>query len=146
MNIRILSPTEVNSLQNEILDLYNSIQWTAYTKNISEPIRAIVNSHMVIDHFVGNRLVGHLRTISDDKILVYIQDILMHPDHQRKSIGRQLILKCLEIYQHVRTILLMTDDRESQLHLYASLGFSNTKTLQKIPPNTFVRMNGIQLK
>ena len=146
MNIRTLSPTEVNLLQDEIVDLYNSVQWTAYTKNISELIRGVANSHMAIAYFVDNRLIGHLRTISDDSSIVYIQDILVHPDHQRKSIGRQLVLKCLESYQHVRTILLMTDDRESQLHFYTSLGFSNTKTLQKTPLNTFVRMNGIQLK
>ena len=93
-----------------------------------------------------DRLVGLLRTISDDSSIVYIQDILVHPDYQRRSLGRKLVLKCLENYQHVRTIMLLTDNRESQLHFYASLGFSNTKELQKTPLNAFVKMHGIELK
>ena len=146
MNIHTLSSTEINSLQSDIVDLYNSVQWTTYTKNISELIRSILNSHLVIGCIVDDRLVGLLRTISDDSSIVYIQDILVHPDYQRQSLGRQLVLKCLENYQHVRTIMLLTDDRESQLHFYVSLGFSNTKELQKTPLNAFVKMNGIELK
>ena len=146
MNIHTLSSIEINSLQNDIVDLYNSVQWTAYTKNIPELIRSILNSHLVIGCMVDDRLVGLLRTISDDSSIVYIQDILVHPDYQRQSLGRQLVLKCLENYQHVRTIMILTDDRESQLHFYASLGFSNTKDLQKTPLNAFVKMNGIELK
>ena len=94
-------------------------------------MQAILNSHLVIGCFVDDRLVGLLRTVSDDSSIVYIQDILVHPDYQRQSIGRQMVLKCLEHYQHVRTIMLLTDDRESQLHFYASLGFSNTKDSTK---------------
>ena len=146
MNIHTLSSIEIDSLQNDIVDLYNSVQWTAYTKNIPKLIRSILNSHLVIGCMVDDRLVALLRTISDDSSIVYIQDILLHQDYQRQSIGRQLILKCLENYQHVRTIMLLTDDRVSQLHFYSSLGFSNTKDLQKTPLNAFVKMNGIELK
>ena len=146
MSIRTLSSIEINSMQNEIFDLYNGVQWTVYTKEISKLMRAILNSHLVIGYFVNDRLVGLLRTVSDDSSIVYIQDILVYPDYQRQSIGRQMVLKCLENYQHVRTILLLTDDRKSQLHFYESLGFSNTKDLQKTPLNTFVKMNGIELK
>ena len=146
MSIRILSSIEINSMQNEIVDLYNAVRWTTYTKEISKLMRAILNSHLVIGCFVDDRLVGLLRTVSDDNSIVYIQDILIHPDYQRQSLGRQLVLTCLENYQHVRTIMLLTDDRESQLHFYASLGFSNTKDLQKTPLNAFVKMNGIELK
>ena len=146
MNLHTLSSTEINSLQSDIVDLYNSVQWTAYTKNATELIRSILNSHLIIGCMIDDRIIGLIRTISDDSSIVYIQDILVHPDYQRKSIGHQLVLKCLEIYQHVRTIMLLTDDRESQLHFYASLGFSNTKDLQKTPLNAFVKMNGIELK
>ena len=146
MNLHTLSSTEINSLQSDIVDLYNSVQWTAYTKNATELIRSILNSHVVIGCMVDDSIIGLIRTISDDSSIVYIQDILVHPDYQKKSIGRQLVLKCLENYQHVRTIMLLTDDRESQLHFYASLGFSNTKDLQKTPLNAFVKMNGIELK
>ena len=37
MSIRILSSIEINLMQNEIVDLYNGVQWTAYTKEISKP-------------------------------------------------------------------------------------------------------------
>jgi ribosomal protein S18 acetylase RimI-like enzyme len=145
-HIKKMSEIELKSSQHSIIDLYNSVQWTMYTKIEEELIRAILNSHLVLGCFVEDRLVGLLRTISDDSSIVYIQDILVLPDFQRKSIGRKLVLECLQNYQHVRTILLLTDNRESQLNFYTSLGFSNTKELQKTPLNTFVKMNGIQLE
>ena len=77
---------------------------------------------------------------------MYIQDILVHPDVQRKSVGRNLVQQCLQKYEHVRTIMLLTDDRESQLLFYQSLGFSNTKSLQKTPLNAFVKMTGVSLE
>ena len=42
MSIRILSSIEINSMQNEIVNLYNGVQWTAYTKEISKLMQAIL--------------------------------------------------------------------------------------------------------
>ena len=142
MYIRALSSVEINPLQNKIVYMYNSVQWTTYTKDV----QAILNSHLLIACMIKDRFVELARTISDNSSLVYILGTLIHPSYRRQSIGRQLILKCLENYQHVHTIILLTDNRKSQLHFYVSLGFSNTKDLQKTPRDAFVKMNGIQLK
>jgi hypothetical protein len=57
-----------------------------------------------------------------------------------------LLNNCLERFSHVRTKMLLTDDEEKQLKFYESLGFKNTRHLQKIVMNAFVQMEGIKLE
>ena len=74
-----------------------------------------------------------------------VQDILVHPSHQGRGIGRGLVEAILKRYEHVRQKVLLTDDRPQQLHFYASLGFSNTRELRETPLNAFVIIEGAEL-
>ena len=75
-----------------------------------------------------NLLIGLARAISDDANIAYIQDILVHPDHQNQGIGKRLIQSILERYSHVRQKILLTDDRPEQISFYHSLGFKYALT------------------
>jgi GNAT superfamily N-acetyltransferase len=90
-------------------------------------------------------LIGLARCVSDDATIAYIQDILVHPDHQRKGIGKALVEAVLHRYAHVRQKVLLTDDRPEQLRFYETLGFRNTRELEKTPLNAFIRMDGVTL-
>jgi ribosomal protein S18 acetylase RimI-like enzyme len=129
----------------QLLDLYNAVGWTAYTRDEAGLEKAIRNSTYVVSAWDGEQLVGLARCLSDDASIFYLQDILVHPDHQRRGIGRRLLENCLERFAHVRTKVLLTDDEERQHAFYKSLGYKNTRELKKIPLNAFVQMNGIDL-
>ena len=64
--------------------------------------------------------------------IFYLQDILILPDYQRRGIGRMLLEDCLARFSHVRTKVLMTDDEARQKAFYESLGYRNTRDLEKV--------------
>jgi len=145
-NLEIIESNQINN--DELLDLYNSLGWTNYTneQNKDKLQIAIKNSSYVVQCRKNGNLIGLARCISDDVSICYLQDILVRSDYQRIGIGRKLISKCLERYSHVRMKVLMTDDEKRQKLFYESLGYKNTKELNKIILNTYVRMDGMKLE
>ena len=79
---------------------------------------AIQNSTYVLTAWSGEKVIGLARCMSDDVSIFYLQDILIHPEYQRQGVGRKLLLKCLERFEHVRMKVLLTDDEEQQRMFY----------------------------
>jgi len=133
---------------DQLVDLYNSVGWLAYTSDEQKPKlqEAINNSNHVVTAWSDERLVGLARCISDDVSICYLQDILIHPEFQRHGIGRKLLSNCLERFAHVRMKVLITDNEERQKLFYESLGYKNTKDLKKTPLNAFVQITGRDLE
>jgi len=131
--------------QDAIRGLYDSVGWSAYTQDIHKLMAAIEGSDFLVAAKQEDNLIGLSRAISDDASVVYIQDILVQPSHQGRGIGKELVKAVLSRYAHVRQKVLLTDDRPEQLQFYASLGFSNTRSLEKTPLNAFVIIEGVEL-
>ncbi len=133
---------------DQLLELYDSVGWVAYTHKDrrAELPKAIRNSTYVVSVWHGDSLVGLARGLSDDVSIFYLQDILVRPAFQGQGIGRRLLENCLERFEHVRSKVLMTDDKEQQLRFYESLGYKNTRSLTKWHLNTFVWIEGIDLE
>jgi ribosomal protein S18 acetylase RimI-like enzyme len=133
--------TEADFSLQQLHELYNAVGWTAYTKDPvgQQLLRAIQNSTYVVSAWVGRKLVGLARGLSDDVSIFYLQDILVHPDHQEQGIGTALLKNCLKRFQHVRTKVLLTDDDEVQLRFYKSLGYTNTNNNEKL--NAFIQVD-----
>ena len=128
-----------------ICRLYDAVGWSVYTQDPARLEAAIVGSHRVMVAREDGQLIGLIRSISDGVTIAYVQDILVHPDHQRRGIGRAMVQAILEQYAHIRQKVLLTDDRPEQLAFYASLGFHNTRELVQTPLNAFVIMEGVRL-
>ena len=141
------NPVKVlQDIDNDALKaLYNSVGWTGYTKDIGVLRKAIEGSSHVVVVEEDGKLIGLARALSDDATMMYIQDILVHPAHQGKGIGKALVNALLERYRHVRQKVLLTDARPQQLQFYAALGFKNTRELVKTPLNAFVIIEGAKL-
>ena len=137
--------TGSNILLSSLLGLYEAVGWVAYTRDErrGDLEKAIENSSFVVSAWEGNTLVGLARVLSDDVSIFYLQDILVHPDYQRRGIGARLISECLTRYQHVRSKVLLTDDEERQRLFYENAGFRNTKDLTSGNLNTFVQIDGV---
>lgn len=109
--------------KEKIYKLYEANEWIAYLNTFDTLLQGIQNSLDVISYFEGEQLIGLIRTVGDGQTIVYIQDILIHPEFQDKGIGTVLMQEVLNKYKHVRQICLMTDMEERQHHFYKKNGF-----------------------
>lgn len=96
--------------KSDLEKLYSSVGWAAYTKNLEVLEQAINHSLQVISAWNEDELVGLIRVIGDGFTIIYVQDILVHPDYQDKKIGTELMTKILDNYPEVRQKVLLTED------------------------------------
>jgi len=107
----------------EILQLYSSVGWTSYTELPEMLKKAFEGSLAVLAAYESGRLAGIIRLVGDGVSIVYIQDLLVHPEYQRRGIGSQLIREALRLYPDIYQTVLMTDDTEKTKSFYTSNGF-----------------------
>lgn len=113
-----------NYNEQEILNLYTSVGWTAYTDNPASLRAGFENSLLTLAAYEGDTLLGVIRTVGDGQTIVYIQDILVLPEHQRQGIGTALVQAVLDRFREVRQIILTTDNTPKTIAFYESLGFA----------------------
>lgn len=107
----------------QLLALYDSVGWSAYTEQPERLCRAVRASQLVLTAWEDGELVGLLRAVGDGETILYVQDLLIRPDRQRRGIGRTLLLDCVERYQDVRQKVLLTDDTPATTAFYRACGF-----------------------
>ncbi len=110
--------------ENEIRSLYDSVGWTAYTRDMPALEKGYRNSLLILAAYEGDQLAGIARAVGDGATIVFIQDILVKPDRQHQGIGTALLKAMLNRYANVRQIELTTDSRPETIAFYKSLGFS----------------------
>ncbi|MGM9603047.1 MAG: GNAT family N-acetyltransferase [Faecousia sp.] len=109
--------------EGEILNLYASVGWTAYTDYPEVLQKGFENSMLTLAAYEGEQLLGIIRTVGDGRTIVFVQDILVFPWYQRKGIGSALLQAILDRYSHVRQIELATDNNPEAIAFYKSMGF-----------------------
>lgn len=114
----------------ELLALYGAVGWTAYTRDAEALVAAVAGSHRVFtERDATGTLVGLARTLSDGRVVCYLQDVLVHPAAQRTGVGRRLLEQVLDSYAGVRQLVLLTDDDEVQRAFYAACGLVRSDTV-----------------
>lgn len=93
---------------------------------------------MTLGAFEGEKLLGIICVIGDKYTIIYIQDIIVDPEYQRKGIGTKLVKEILKRYKEVYQITLSTDLREKTVAFYKSLGFLDYR---EIGSNGFLKIN-----
>ena len=109
--------------EEEILRLYASVGWTAYTDNPEVLRHGFENSMLTLAAYEGENLLGIIRTVGDGHTIVFVQDLLVFPEYQRKGVGSALLQTILDRYSHVRQIELATDNTPKTIAFYKSMGF-----------------------
>ena len=110
-------------IEQEILHLYASVGWTAYTDHPELLRKGFENSMLTLAAYEDDQLLGIIRTVGDGHTVVFVQDILVFPEHQRKGVGSALLQSILDRYSHVRQIELATDNTPKTIAFYKSMGF-----------------------
>lgn len=114
---------------DELVALYSSVGWTAYTRDPVRLFDGITRSLRVVCARENGRLVGLARVVGDGLTIVYLQDILVAPSHQRGGIGKRLFERVLEPFGEVRQKVLITDDEPRQRAFYEAMGFTEIRDL-----------------
>lgn len=109
--------------EEEILSLYASVGWTAYTDHPDVLRKGFEHSMLILAAYEGEQLMGIVRLVGDAYTIVLVQDILVFPKFQRKGVGTALMRAVLRRYGHVRQIEVTTDGTPNSLAFYRSVGF-----------------------
>ncbi len=108
---------------------YTEYNEKAYTDNLSILRKGFENSLLVLGAYENNELAGIIRVVGDGFTIVFVQDILVFPDQQRKGVGRALLQEIFDRYKNVRQIELATDNTPKTIAFYKSMGFSEFSEL-----------------
>lgn len=109
--------------ESDILKLYTSVGWTAYTDAPENLRKGFENSLLTLAAYDSDQLMGIIRTVGDGYTIVFVQDLLVFPEYQRKGVGTALLQAILERYNHVYQIELATDNTPETIAFYQSMGF-----------------------
>ncbi|SHI16133.1 MULTISPECIES: GNAT family N-acetyltransferase [Sporanaerobacter] len=107
---------------DQLMDLYNDVEWYAYTDDKIKLKNAISNSLKVLTAWDNEKLVGLIRVVGDGYTIIYIQDILILKNYQSQGVGSYLLKLILERYKLIRQIVLMTDQTEKTINFYQKNG------------------------
>lgn len=115
--------------EEEILNLYRSVGWSNYYENPTMLKNAYEHSLYIVGGYIEDKLVGVIRVVGDGASIMYIQDILVSPDYQRKGIGSKLFAKVMEKYEDVYQKVLITENTDKTKLFYEDLGFQAINTI-----------------
>ena len=107
----------------EILPLYKAVGWSNYYEHPEMLKKAYAGSLCTLAAYEDETLTGIIRCVGDGYSILFIQDILVYPEYQRRGIGTALMKAVLEKYPHTYQIELATDNTEKTVSFYKSLGF-----------------------
>jgi len=96
--------------QEAMLDLYRANKWSSANKP-EQLHQALLHSHSLVTAWNGDRLVGLANALSDGFLVVYYPHVVVHPDCQRKGIGRELMARLMRRYEgfHQQAVLADTN-------------------------------------
>ena len=121
----------------EIINLYQSVGWTNYLERGGMLEEGYGNSLCGLGAYDSDRLVGIIRAVGDGRTIVFVQDIIVLPEYQRKGIGTKLLKAVVEKYKDVYQIELLTDNTEKTKTFYRSVGFTASDDIGCV---AFIRM------
>ena len=112
-----------NYNEQEILPLYESVGWINYIRKHQMLKDAYLFSLKSYAAFADSKLVGIIRVVGDGSSVVFVQDLLVYPEYQRKGIGTALLKRIMDDYRGVYQLHLLTENTEKTIAFYKSLGF-----------------------
>ena len=122
---------------DEITRLYESVGWVYYAEHPDMLRQAYENSICIFGASKNGQLIGIIRAVGDGASIVFIQDIIVLPEYQRRGIGTALLKAVIERYPSVYQMELLTDNTERTVSFYQSVGFRPASELGCL---AFVRM------
>ena len=91
----------------------------------------------MISAWENERLVGAVRVLSDGMFRSIIYDLVVLPEYQNRSIGKELLKRCIEHFPNSEWLVQTTDEAAG---FYEKNGFKiNNDVFLTIPCKLFTR-------
>lgn len=117
--------TDKNIDMKQLENLYDDIEWYAYTNDLTVLKQAVSQSLAVLSAWDKDELVGLIRLVGDGLTIIYIQDILVLKSYQNQGIATELLRQILKKYETVRQKVLLTEEAPDVRHFYEKNGFES---------------------
>lgn len=82
--------------------------------------RMLAGADLILTAWDADRLIGLVRALSDFSWATYISEVAVHPDYQRKGIGRELLERVFATSSEARYVLHSVEGVDG---FYERLGF-----------------------
>jgi GNAT superfamily N-acetyltransferase len=115
-----------NSVPNkeEFYQLFETTGWNdegTYSKD--DLIKAISNSWYLVSVYNNEKLIGFGRIISDGVYQTFIGDMIVHPDYQKRGIGRKVLNLLIEQCKASGIKWIQLSCAKGKKDFYKKLGF-----------------------
>ena len=107
--------------RDQVLALFRACGWRQAGRP-DELLAGLAGSHALVTAWCGERLVALGNAISDGALVVYYPYLVVHPDCQRRGIGREVMGRLAAGYAGFDQQVLVTD--EETVGFYTKCGFS----------------------
>jgi len=105
----------------DLADLRACVGWPRMQEDLSNPR---MTSFYHIAAYDGSRLVAFVDCVSNGVTDAYIQDLMVHPDHQRMGLGRELMQAMIAHLKQEGIFIVSVLYDESLRDYYRQFGFT----------------------
>lgn len=115
--------TTHNFTAADLESLFLSVEWSSghYPEKL---VQAMQGFKTVISAWDGSKLVGMICVMDDSVMNAYVHYLLVRPEYQGQSIGRELVAQVKEKYKDYLRIVVVAYDKE--INFYANCGFEKS--------------------
>ena len=106
--------------EQDLKDLFLSVEWSSGHFS-NKLVVAIKNFKTVMSAWDDEKLVGMICAMDDGIMNAYVHYLLVRPEYQGKSIGRELVERVKEIYKDYLRVVVVAYNEE--LAFYEHCGF-----------------------
>ena len=106
--------------KQSVLELYRLSGWSSADKP-DQLHDGLTNSHSLVTAWDAGQLVGLANAISDGFLVVYYPHLVVHPDYQRRGIGREMMNRLAKKYMGFHQQCVLAD--KDAVGFYQKCGF-----------------------
>lgn len=114
----------------EYLYLRESVNWVPLQEEQAK--KALAHSIYTLCAYSAGKPVGMGRMVGDGVVIVYIQDLIVHPDAQHRNVGRELLSRLIGHAKEIRMpgtqLMLDLMCAKGREHFYEHMGFISRPT------------------
>ena len=105
----------------KLVALYEANGWSS-AKKPDLLQKALSNSATLVSAWVGSELVGIGNAITDGYLVVYYPHMLVHPKHQGRGIGSEMMKRLIDKHKGFHQHMLVADGQA--IEFYKKCGFT----------------------
>ena len=112
---------------NRVHELLSETYWAA--GRTREMVQKTIANSVCFSVLFGGVQVGFARVVTDHAVFAWIADVVIHPDHRRKGLGK-LLMSCIQNHPDIPKSLQVLRTRDAH-GLYEKFGFTVGEFMKK---------------